>query len=332
MCETTYYYPLTNGQKGLWYTEQFYPGTAIGNIVASTSLKEDMDYNKLSKAVNLFIKKHEGMRLRLTDDKLEPKQYVAKHQDKEFELIDFSERGGRDAFYKWADIQAKVPFELINSDLFYFCFFKISENEGGAFVRTHHLISDAWTMLLMCNEIGSLYNKIINEETIPEENPPSYLDFIKSEAAFEESIDFELNKQFWSKVFDTAPESATLKPRMDYSTSTQAKRKNFTVNRELTNKINQYSKNKKVSGFILFLSALSIYLNRVTGKKDIIIGVPILLRPTLKEQVSVGMFIDTVPVRLNIDNNLSCEKYITWVSQVWKEVRKHRYPYCEFSH
>lgn len=332
MCESTKYFPLTYGQKGLWYVEQFYPGTAIGNIVASTTLKENVDYSKLSMAVNLFLKRHEGMRLRITDDKLEPKQYVAEYQKKEFEFIDFSRQGKRDAFYKWADNQAQVPIEIIDSDLFYCCLYKISENEGGVFVRIHHLISDAWTMLLMCNEIGSLYRMIVNEETIPEENLPSYIDFIKSEETFVKSIQFESAKQFWGKLFDIAPESATLKPKKDFSTNTQAKRKSFTINRELTNKIDQYSKNKKVSGFILFLAALSIYLNRITGKEDIIIGVPILLRPTLKEQVSVGMFIDTVPVRLNIDNNLSCEKYITWVSQVWKEVRKHRYPYCEFSH
>ena len=74
MGEPTKYYPLTNGQIGLWYTEQFYPGTAIGNIVASTSLKETIDYGKLAIAVNLFIKRHDGMRLRITDNNLEPEQ------------------------------------------------------------------------------------------------------------------------------------------------------------------------------------------------------------------------------------------------------------------
>ncbi|NLF45629.1 MAG: amino acid adenylation domain-containing protein [Syntrophomonadaceae bacterium] len=332
MSEETKLYPLTNSQKGLWYTEQFYPGTAIGNIVASTSLKETIDYGKLAIAVNLFIKRHDGMRLRITDNNLEPEQYIAEYQEKEFEYIDFSVQGGREAFYKWADIEAQVPFQLINSDLFHFCLFKISENEGGVFARIHHLISDAWTMALMCNEIGSSYKMLVNEGTIPDGNPPSYIDFIKSEQDFEKSIEFKSAKQFWDNLFDTIPETAALKPRREYTASTQAKRNNFNVNKELTHKIIQYSNRNKVSGFILFLSALSIYINRVTGKEDIIIGIPVLLRPTLKEQVTVGMFIDTVPVRLKIDQNLSCEKYITWVSQVWKEIRKHRYPYNRLLH
>ncbi|NLO50666.1 MAG: AMP-binding protein, partial [Bacteroidales bacterium] len=332
MSEETKLYPLTNSQKGLWYTEQFYPGTAIGNIVASTSLKETIDYGKLAIAVNLFIKRHDGVRLRITDNNLEPEQYIAEYQEKEFEYIDFSVQGGREAFYKWADIEAQVPFQLINSDLFHFCLFKISENEGGVFARIHHLISDAWTMALMCNEIGSSYKMLVNEGTIPDGNPPSYIDFIKSEQDFEKSIEFKSAKQFWDNLFDTIPETAALKPRREYTASTQAKRNNFNVNKELTHKIIQYSNRNKVSGFILFLSALSIYINRVTGKEDIIIGIPVLLRPTLKEQVTVGMFIDTVPVRLKIDQNLSCEKYITWVSQVWKEIRKHRYPYNRLLH
>lgn len=322
----TEYYPLTHGQKGLWYTEQFYPGTAIGSIIASIRLRGDIDNDKLGKAINIFIEKNAGMRIRIVEVDGEPKQYVAEHWDHEWEILDFSDKGLK-GFYTYVDDQIDIPFKLINSELFFYSLYKIGEQEGGIFVKTHHLISDAWTMTLMASEIVEYYTKLQMKEEITDNQYPSYIDFIKSEGIFESSLSYKSNMQFWSTMFENVPELATLKPRIAHSTSTKARRKEFIINQDLTNKINKYSDDYRYSGFILFLSALSIYLYRVIGKEDIIIGVPILLRPTLKEQTTTGMFIDTIPIRLNVDANLNFQEYLSAVSQEWKQAMKHRYPH-----
>ena len=62
--------------------------------------------------------------------------------------------------------ETKKYFELIDSQLFKFTMVKISENDGGFYVRTHHLISDAWTMTLTLEQIYDNYTKIVSNDQI----------------------------------------------------------------------------------------------------------------------------------------------------------------------
>ena len=42
---------LTNSQKSIWVTEQYYRGSSINNICGSAIIEEQIDFKKLEKAV-----------------------------------------------------------------------------------------------------------------------------------------------------------------------------------------------------------------------------------------------------------------------------------------
>ena len=48
-------YSLTNPQKSIWLTEQFYKGTSFENITGSVMLSQNVDFDALKKAINLFV-------------------------------------------------------------------------------------------------------------------------------------------------------------------------------------------------------------------------------------------------------------------------------------
>ena len=47
-------YNLTNPQKSIWFTEQFYKGTPIENITGCVIVLEKLNLKALQKAINLF--------------------------------------------------------------------------------------------------------------------------------------------------------------------------------------------------------------------------------------------------------------------------------------
>ena len=49
------YYDLTNPQKSIWSMEEFYKGSNINNICSMVMIKEEVDLDRLNKAVNIFI-------------------------------------------------------------------------------------------------------------------------------------------------------------------------------------------------------------------------------------------------------------------------------------
>lgn len=315
------YYPLTHPQKAQWYRHQFYPDTGICNIVASIRLWGDIDYDKLGQAINLFIKKNEGMRLRIVEVDGEPQQYVTDDFKREFKLIDFSDQG-YDGVHHYAKSRVNEPFKIIDSDLFEFVLCKIGEQQGGFFIRIHHLISDAWTMTLMGSEVIGLYRLLVSGEPIPEEDWPSYLEFVQKYAEYDGSSKFLEARQYWLKVYSTLPELVTLKPEKQLAANTSALRREIVLSDEHSHIIRK----SKTHGFILFLAAISIYLSRITEKKDIVIGTPILGRSTKKERATVGMFIDWLPLRLTVNEEQTFCEYLEYVRNTWREASRHRYP------
>ncbi|MDD3894069.1 MAG: amino acid adenylation domain-containing protein, partial [Syntrophomonadaceae bacterium] len=322
------FYPLTHPQKGIWYTEKFYPGTGIANVIGTFRLRQSINFDVLTQTLNFVIANNDGMRLRICETPTGPVQYVADHFDRQFMLRDFSNEKDKEAgFNRWIDEQRRIPLDINDADLFEFIFLKFSKDEGGLYLKAHHTISDAWTMVLLGNQVNDYYFQLL-EGIKPEVSYySSYLDYIAGEQLFCTSARFAKNRNFWNNKFRDIPELTTLKPNKQAFGSCEASRKTFMISRELTTRLNQFVEELGVSLFVLFMSTMAICLHKILNRNDIVIGTPLLNRPTMKEKTTVGMFIETIPVRLYVDKNLSFEDFILQTAQNWRKMRNHHYPY-----
>ena len=51
------------------------------------------------------------------------------------------------------------------------------------------------------------------------------------------------------------------------------------------------------------MTIFAIYLGRVSNLNEFVIGTPILNRTNFKEKQTTGMFINTLPLKINLKNN-----------------------------
>lgn len=321
-------YNLTNPQKSIWFTEQFYKGTPIENITGCVIVLEKLNLKALQKAINLFVKSNDSFRLKFTvkDDK--PLQYLSSFS--EFEIENVMVNTDEDI----KDIEnemSNTPFEVLDNLLFSFKTFTFPDGHGGFVITAHHLISDAWTAGLVVNEIMDYYEKIINSQIIDNQNP-SYLDYITSEQEYLNSEKFNKDKEFWNEIFKTVPEVATIPSinveNSNSSLSCKAKRKQFVIPKETMNLINEFCKQNKASAFNFFMAVLAIYLSRVSSLDDFTIGTPILNRGNFKEKQTTGMYISTIPFRISINHKIPFAEFLSNISADFSKIFRHqKYPY-----
>ncbi|MDN8817565.1 condensation domain-containing protein, partial [Staphylococcus aureus] len=69
----------------------------------------------------------------------------------------------------------------------------------------------------------------------------------------------------------------------------------------LYKKIQTYCKEHNISVLSLFLSILHIYMHRITGQKDVVLGTFMGNRTNAKEKQMLGMFVSTIPMKASID-------------------------------
>ena len=313
-------YALTNPQKSIWQTGEFYKGTSIENISGRATILEKVDFKKFAKAINLFIEKNDSFRLKFTIDKDEPKQYLEDFQEFSFEKVKVSSE--KDV-KKIEDELSNYVFDVLNSYLFKFVLYEFEDGHGGFVIVMHHLISDAWTSGLVISNIIDYYDILKNGEEIPQENAPSYIEYIDSEKEYEKSEKFIKDKTFWNELFETVPEIATIPSLNSSSISSAAKRKQFILNKDLMDIIHEFCRTHKVSEFNFFMGVLTIYLGRVSLLDDFVIGTPVLNRSNFKEKHTSGMFISVVPFKVSLQNTSFIE-FISNISKDFMSIFRHQ--------
>ncbi|MDQ0926214.1 hypothetical protein QFZ25_000274 [Bacillus atrophaeus] len=204
------FYPLTDAQKRIWYTEKFYPNTSISNLAGFGKLISDegVDWKLVEKAIQEFVRRNESMRLRLRlDEDEEPVQYVSEYQPLEIEHTDINEGGySKESLSQWGREEVKKPLALYDSPLFRFALFTISENEVWFYVNVHHVISDGISMTILGNTITDIYLDLAAGTVDHESGTPSFIEHVLSEKNYVQSKRFEKDKAFWTGQYETIPE------------------------------------------------------------------------------------------------------------------------------
>jgi len=319
-------YKLTYSQKNIWYTEKMYPGTSVGNVAGTLRMRENVDFKLLEKAINKFVEQNEGMRLQILEKEGAPYQYVKEYAEFKVDFIDFSNKSIEEV-YKFEEEQTRGNFDLLDAPLFKFVMLKISDNDGGFYIKTHHLISDAWNMTILGNKVAENYSKMKKGEEILNKEP-SYIDYINKQLEYEKSERFIKDKKYWNDKYKYAPDVTMLKEKTSKEISTKAKRKTFVLPGKLTKKMYEHSKTNKISIFSMYMTALSMYINRVKGKEELNLGTIFLNRSDKAEKNTVGMFVTTVPVALTINNNENFNEFSSKVTSELMSIMRHqRYPF-----
>ena len=316
-------YDLTNPQKSIWLSEQTYGNSSVNTICGTIFFKEQVNLKLLKETVNIFVQKNDAMRTRIIVDGGNPKQFISDIISYEPEVIRL------DSIQELKELEnkvAKTSFNLLDSNLFLFKVFKLKDGTGGIKGHLHHLISDAWSFGIMSKQLKDIYEKLLSKEDF--ESNPSYIEFIEKELEYIASDKFIKSKEYWENRFTEVPDLAVIKPYLNENDRTEANRYKAELNLKLCDTINEYVRENKTSAYSFLMSVYSIYLSRVSGIDNIVIGTPFLNRSNFKEKNMMGMFVNTLPNRLDIDWNLTFNEFIKYTTEQQRNMFRHsKYPY-----
>ena len=318
-------YELTNPQKSIWYTEEVFKGSNVNNICTSGTIYENVDIELLKKAINTVVEYNDSFRIHINIENGITKQYISDY--KTFN-IDVEFINDASQLKQIQEKQAKYSFNIIDSDLFKFKIAILKDKFACVILTANHIISDSWSMGLTIQEILRIYNSLKNGERL-EVKTYSYIDYIKSEQEYKASEKYIKDKKYWEDCFETLPEQVTIPSQSNnfVGITCDAKRLNFSIDKEIVNKINIVCKENHFSAFNFILAIYSIYIGRVNNADDFIIGTPILNRANVKEKHTTGMFINTAPIRFNNISG-SFANFANSISQKMIGILRHqRYSY-----
>lgn len=315
-------FDLTAPQKSIFITEQYFKGSSINNICGVAFIHEVVNFDLLKKAINLVVEHNENFNIRLCMENNEIKQYVVDYVPFDIEIVNVST--DEDLVNVENDFVKQV-FDT-NSKLFDFKLFRFPNGSGGFIPNLHHLISDSWTLGLIAKEVVGTYANLVDGKEPDFSVVSSYSNYIEAEKEYIESDKFKKDKVYWNSIFDTIPEPASIpakKSDMD-TFSCEASRITCTIPKEITESIQNFCKNANVSVFNFFMAIYAIYIGRVSNLDDFVIGTPILNRCNFKEKNTMGMFINIVPYRINLQDNQTFKSFVCTIAKDSLSMLRHQ--------
>lgn len=315
-------FELTNPQKSIWYTEQFYEGTTVNNICVSGTLYGNINEDLLKQAINNVIEQNDSFRIHIVLKDNIAKQYISDYTNFN---IDVEYINDESEIKQIESEEAKYKFDVIDSDLFRFKIAMSKNNFASIILTVNHLIADSWSLGLVIQEIIKNYNSIKNNEEFTPDTF-SYVDYVNSENEYRNSPKFENDKTYWNQIFNTIPEQATIPCLISgaKNVSYNAKRLGFEIDKDILYKINNFCRENHISTFNFFMAIFSIYIGRVSNIDDFVIGTPILNRSNFKEKHTTGMFVNTVPVRFDNINDGTFKKLTNTVATKMLGILRHQ--------
>lgn len=292
MEENEEFYNLTNPQKSIWLTEQHYSNTNVGNIVGALEFRQHIDIEKLKSAVNIVVKNNDALRIGFLMVDGEMQQYIKEYEKFDIETLEIIN------FEEYMKDFSNIRFDIQNEMLYHFEILKLKNNKLKLITRLHHMVTDAWSLSLIISEIVETYTKLENNNEEICNEYYSYKNYIKDEKEYIVSDKYFQDQNYWNNIYNTEPQILNFN-KEQYKNIAEANRIEYKLNRNTSNLIQIFCKNNNITPYCLFLTALQVYISKNFNIEDVIIGNPFLNRKNHKERESIGMYVNTLPLRLN---------------------------------
>ncbi|MCB1205280.1 MAG: amino acid adenylation domain-containing protein [Verrucomicrobiae bacterium] len=305
-------FSLSEGQKALWFLNRLAPESSAYNLVFSGKFRPLLDIAAMKKAFALLFERHPLMDTTFTTRGGEPVQVVHKGRTIDFREHDCSSLDEEELKALISE-HADRPFNLERGPVVRLELFRTADNAHVALLSMHHIVSDAWSVSVLIQDLIEYYFSAKAGRT-PKVEPiaATYADFVKWEQAHLASGAGEKMFEFWQEHLAGAPAALDLptdRPRPPVQTFNGATF-GFQLDRDLTESVDGLAKENGVTLFSTLLSAYNLLMHRYCQQEDIVIGVPLAGRTQSELRNSVGYFINPVPLRSVLSDDLTVSDFL----------------------
>ncbi|MFN8439524.1 MAG: amino acid adenylation domain-containing protein [Caldilineaceae bacterium] len=301
--------PLSFAQQRLWFIDQL-EGAGSGYVISGVlRLCGSLDQAALHKSLNNVVQRQESLRTTFATVDGQPVQRIADRLTIALPVVDLSHLPSAEQLpycqeLVFADVQQ--PFALDTGPLLRCTLYQLATDDFVLAVTMHHIISDGWSIGVLCNEMIEHYRQ---QKTGVAARLPELQIQVADVAQWQrqwlqgEELQQQLN--YWKEQLADAPALLEL-PTDRLRSNTPSFRSDsvpFTLSPALTQQLNQLSAETGSTLFMTLLAAFAVLLARHSAQDDLVIGSPIANRTSHEVEPLIGFFVNTLALRVKLHEN-----------------------------
>ncbi|MEU3574150.1 amino acid adenylation domain-containing protein [Kitasatospora sp. NPDC036755] len=293
-------FALSPSQEIVWLHEQMLPGSRAYNFTAVLDLWGTLDRDALHTGLAAVLAHHPGLRLELVPrSEGLPGQRVAEHCEPELRHSDFTaEQDPEATFRRLLAAEAEEPLDTGRAPVLRWHLVRLGEDHHRLIHVEHHLVHDGHSFAILLRDLFTVYRATVLGEPYRLPTAPSYEEHARTAA----DVPRERALDFWAKELTGAPREVTLPglARPGVERRHRGGQLRQSIGADLAERLRERSKADGHTPFSTLLALLAELLRRHSGHRELVVGTAVGNRPEGFEG-TVGMFVNTVPLRLRLD-------------------------------
>jgi amino acid adenylation domain-containing protein len=315
-------HPISYAQQRMWLLDRLEPGNPAYNIARAIRVRGALSTKALQDSLRGIVARHESLRTTFAEIEGDPVQVIAVSGSLELPTIDLRDMPVPERVSETlclARDEAQRPFDLASGPLIRAKLLRLSTDEHVLVLVMHHIITDAWSMSVLFEEIGRLYSACAAGLPSPLPNLPiQYGDFARwqRESLTGDVLDRQL--AYWRQQLsgvDAVLELPTDRARPVIRTARGAIQK-LVLSSALSERLKAVGREANVTLFMTLLAAFQTLLWRYTGRDDLVIGSPVAGRSEVELESLIGFFVNTLVIRTNLTGNPTFRELLGRVREV----------------
>ncbi|MBI6549674.1 non-ribosomal peptide synthetase [Xenorhabdus lircayensis] len=325
-------YPLSLAQERMLFIEQFEQGSHAYHVPYLVQLDDGADLSLLETAINRVVDRHPVMKTVYRSDE-EGQAYQQVLKDPLIFRSQSYECTGSESvneFLQMVRVELATPFDLTTEPSLRLCHYRLTKTQAAKkhylLMMWHHIAIDGWSIDIFMDELAEIYRSLLEER---ESQLPAlditYGDYANWQRKYLQGEVRERQLAYWQQTLaDYEPLSLPTDRNRPTQVDYRGQDFNFALGSELSEQLRTLAKTQETTLYTVLLSGFYVTLARLSGQNDMVLGTPTDNRHHAQTQPLIGMFVNSLILRAQLEQTDSVESLIRQIHEVITQAKAHQ--------
>ncbi|WP_304168426.1 non-ribosomal peptide synthetase, partial [Lonsdalea britannica] len=244
-----------------------------------------------------------------------------------FPILDFrQESAPLEKAKQWMETACNTPFDLEQGPLFSFALIQITSEYFLFYQCHHHIVMDGYSVSLFIQRVADRYAAFSVGTLVPDDVFVGLAQAQKIERDYEVSPRASHDREYWLKQLANCPDPVSVSGQQ--ARCVKILRRQQYLPEQTHRLLRRVAEQRKAALPEVLISLVALYLHRITGQEDLLLGMPMTARVGKALRRYPGMVSNVLPLRLNVSPTTTLSSGLQQTKRAVFQVSRHqRYRY-----
>lgn len=311
-------------QRSMWFGQRLDGAGGTYNVGEYTEIHGPVDPTLLRAAVRQVVDATETLRSRFASDDDGVRLLVDAEPGGSGPgwTVPVVDAAGAEAAREWMAGDFATPFDLGRSPLFRYALLRLADDHWIWYQAYHHIAVDGFSCSLIARRVADAYTALA--ESTPHTPPPAPLaPLVAADGAYRAGERHEQDHAYWTRALADRPDPVSLTGRPPHVADRFLRRTGHLPG-PAGDLVHSAAERAGTRWSRVVLAATAAYLHRLTGARDVVLGLAVTGRESDTELTTPGMASNVLPLRLSVRPDSPAVDLVRQAARATRELLAHQ--------